>query len=586
MRTSKAIYLGPSADGLGVENFAAPASSQFLFQRRLFNFLWVRLKPYRKLIVLSVGISLVTAGLAVVPPWAFKRAADHLTRFQSWLPIIYWAGAGLAATSLFSISQAFSGYWLNLIQARLSLSLRNELFECVQGLPLDFHLRRRTGELASLIGNDTEAASSGLVILFDSLLRHPLNIIGLTVLMFYFDAWLSLTALLSLPLMNFMTTIIGKKSRVAEGEFLNSQGNLLGAIIENLTNVKQVKSLGLEADRRNLIAVLGNQAIGWRQRALFYQSSIGPVAEAANLLVLSGMAVMAYYQIAKGTSSTGEVVGCLTAAFALKGSVRKLAESFLMLQRSTAAVNRLEWILGRTSTSMGQQVVLNDPVGSIELIDLSFSYDGQRPVLLKVHFKVNRGERIAVWGPSGSGKTTLMDLITGLYPPTTGQIRINGLEMNEIDLNSFRQQVGVVTQDPFLFEGTIEENIVFGHPTIDEAEIQKAAELAGLRETLGRLPQGLKTPVGERGARLSGGERKRVALARALVRPISILILDEATSEMESQVEEEILSSIDSLSTDLIIFIVSHRESILSHCDKILEVSFGRVKLKEAAALS
>jgi ATP-binding cassette subfamily B protein len=272
----------------------------------------------------------------------------------------------------------------------------------------------------------------------------------------------------------------------------------------------------------------------------------------------------------------------LTAAFALKGSVRKLAESFLMLQRSSAAVHRLEWILGRTSPSRKNQE-LNDPIHSIKLIDLFFSFDGRRQVLHKVQFSVSRGERIAVWGPSGSGKTTLMDLITGLYPPTSGQIQINDLDLSKIDLDSFRRQIGVVTQDPFLFEGTIEENIVFGYPTIEEAEIRKAAELEGLRETLCRLPQGLKTSVGERGARLSGGERKRVALARALVRPISILILDEATSEMEAQVEEEILSSIDNLSTNLIIFIVSHRASILNHCDKILEVSYGWVSLKEGS---
>jgi ATP-binding cassette, subfamily B, bacterial MsbA len=582
MSVSKAIYLGSSGDGPEPERPSTPSPRQPLIPFRLFSFLWIRLKPYWKPFALAAGLSLVTAGLAIVPPWAFKQAADHLNPFRSWLPIISWAGAGLAATSLLSISQAFSGYGLNVIQARLSLSLRNELFQCVQSQPLDFHLRRRTGELASLIGNDTEAASSGLVILFDSLLRHPINILGLIVLMFYFNVWLSLTALFSLPLMNWLTTIIGKKSRLAEGEFLNSQGNLLGAIIENLTNVKQVKTLGLEEDRRNLIGVLGNKAISWRQRALLYQSSIGPVAEAANLLILCGMAAVAYYQIAGKASSTGEVVGCLTAAFALKGSVRKWAESSLMLQRSTAAVHRLEWILGRTSSSQGQQG-LNEHILSIELDDLSFSYDGQRPVLQRVSFKVNRGERIAVWGPSGSGKTTLMDLITGLYPPTTGKIRINNRELDKLNLDAFRRQFGVVTQDPFLFEGTIEENIVFGYLGVPEAEIQKAAERAGLKETLRRLPQALKTSVGERGARLSGGERKRVALARALVRPISVLILDEATSEMEAQVEEEILNSIDSLSSGLIIFIVSHRESILSHCDKILEVSYGRVRLKELA---
>jgi ABC-type multidrug transport system fused ATPase/permease subunit len=454
--------------------------------------------------------------------------------------------------------------------------LRNELFQWVQGQPLDFHLRRRTGELASLIGNDTEAAASGFVILFDGLLRNPINMLFLFVMMFYFNVWLSLTALLSLPLLNLLANKLGKKALEAEGHFLNSQGNLLGAIMESLTNVKQVKSLGLETDRQNRITALGQKAIQWRLKVLLYQLWVGPTAEVTNVLALLGMAVVAYYQISRGLSSTGRVVGCLTAAFALKGVVRRLAESFLMLQRSAAAVQRLEWVLRQPSNS-GRRHVLPGPILRIGLVGLSFSYDGRREVLSDVTFEVEQGERVAVWGPSGSGKTTLMDLIIGLYPATGGQIRFNDLEISEIELNSFRQQIGVVTQEPFLFDGTIEENITFGYPNGDESKISYAAELAGLKKNLSRLPQGLQTPVGERGVRLSGGERKRVALARVLIRPISVLILDEATSELDAQMEEEILSSLDSLADRLIIFIVSHRKSILNHCDKIIKLSHGRV---------
>jgi ABC-type multidrug transport system fused ATPase/permease subunit len=519
--------------------------------------------------------------LAIVPPWAFKQASDRLNPIVSWQPIIFWTGVGLVATSLFSVIQSFGGYLLSLIQARLSLDLRNELFQSVQSQPLDFHLRRRTGELASLIGNDTEAASSGFVVLFDGLLRNPLNLLALSVVMFYFNPWLSLTALLSLPLLNLLVNKLGKKALEAERHFLNSQGNLLGAIMESLTNVKQVKSLGLEQDRQNRITALGQKAIQWRLQALINQLWVGPAAEATNILALLGMAVVAYYQISRGLSSTGQVVGCLTAALALKGVVRRLAESFLMLQRSAAAVQRLEWVLCQPSNSVGRQV-LPGPILRIALVGLSFSYDGHRQVLSDVTFKVEQGERVAVWGPSGSGKTTLLDLITGLYPATRGQIRINDSEITEIDLNSFRQQIGVVTQEPFLFDGTIEENIAFGFSQVDESKICYAAELAGLKKTLSRLPQGLQTPVGERGARLSGGERKRVALARALIRPISVLILDEATSELDAQMEEEILSTLDSLSDSLIIFIISHRKSILNHCDKIIKLSHGRVTLESA----
>jgi ABC-type multidrug transport system fused ATPase/permease subunit len=191
-------------------------------------------------------------------------------------------------------------------------------------------------------------------------------------------------------------------------------------------------------------------------------------------------------------------------------------------------------------------------------------------VLTGLTLDARQGERIGIVGPSGAGKTTFVDLLIGFYPCTAGRILVDGQDLSSLDPASWRRQIGIVSQEPFLFDDTIEENIHLGWSEAGRERIAEAAARAGCEELLARLPDGLATRVGERGSRLSGGERKRVALARALVRPVSILILDEATSELDAAVEERILESVDNLAADLIVFHVSHRPSVLAHCDRAI----------------
>ena len=192
-----------------------------------------------------------------------------------------------------------------------------------------------------------------------------------------------------------------------------------------------------------------------------------------------------------------------------------------------------------------------------------------------VDAELRRGERVAVIGPSGAGKTTLLDLLIGFYPCTTGRILVNGMDLSTLDVKAWRRQIGIVTQEPFLFDATVADNIQYGNPEADPQMILLAARRAGCGEMLQRLPDGVRTVVGERGCRLSGGERKRVALARALVRPIAVLILDEATSELDEENERAILDVLDELARDMLIVNVSHRPSILNHCDRALLLDEG-----------
>jgi ABC-type multidrug transport system fused ATPase/permease subunit len=289
------------------------------------------------------------------------------------------------------------------------------------------------------------------------------------------------------------------------------------------------------------------------------------------------MAFVAWWQLQNGLTAPGAVAGCIAGVVALRKPVKSLSTSFVEMQRAFAAIHRLRWALAQgVGVVVGRE--LDGAVREVELRGVAFSYDGRRQVLKDVNLVLRRGERVAIVGPSGSGKTTLLDLITGFYPCTSGAVLLDGADLSAIDPGSWRRQIGIVSQEPFLFDATIEENIRHGCSGATPEQVAEAARRAGCDEMLRRLPDGLRTGVGERGCRLSGGERKRVAIARALVRPISLLVLDEATSELDAEMEEAVLRTVDGLAAQLTVLHVSHRPSVLAHCDRALRLDGGRIR--------
>ena len=393
--------------------------------------------------------------------------------------------------------------------------------------------------------------------------------------MFYFNPVLSLLAIALIPVMSAIITVTGNKARRIERRFLEQEGSMLGVMVESLTNVKQVKSFGLEHQQKKKIAALGQALLNFRKRAVLLKSVVSPAGEILNIVVITIMAVIAYYQLTRGHTTPADIVGCLAAAFALRSPIRNFSSALVSIQRSVAAMQRMVWIGGTPRREIRPLKVIGAPVKTLSLKNVSFSYDGCQCLLDNVSLEVHQGERIAIIGHSGVGKTTLLDLVVGFYPCSSGHIIIDGMDLTTLDLESWRRQIGVVTQEPFLFDGSIEENIRYGFESADQGQILKAAHLAGCDDILRRLSGGLNARVGERGGRLSGGERKRIALARALVRPISLLILDEATSELDPHIEQEILTAVDRLAPGLIILNVSHRRSILTHSDRAILLRNG-----------
>jgi len=550
--------------------------------RESLSFLKSYARPYWSRLLVALLISIPLASMGGVLPWALKKVADQFTAGAALKMILIWMGIGMAAVMARSILELINKFILTILHVQLSNDIRNRLFELLQDAPVGFHAQNRSGEMASLVANDAQAAAAGVIELFSALWESPVATICLLAVMIYFNPLLSLVAVISIPLLAVCVAITGKKAQKAERQFLEKQGSILGWMIESLTNVRQVKSFNLEKQGRERFEGYGRQLITFRKRALYMKSLVTPAADISNGLVLVIMGIIAYHQLSQGQTTNGEIVGCLTAAFSLKRPVRRIAASVVELQKSVAAIQRITWVQRNTSESHGE-VKLQKPVKMIRFADVSFSYDGRTSVLKNIDLTLKRGQRIGVIGVSGAGKSTLVDILLGFFPSSHGRVWIDAIDLQEIDPESWRQQIGIVSQEPFLFDASIKENICYGNPNANADQIQEAVNLSGCDEIITRLPDGIDTRVGERGSLLSGGERKRVALARALIRPISILILDEATSELDPANEKAILEAVDRLANTLIVLNVSHRTSVLKHCDRVVLLSNGQLDEIEIA---
>jgi ABC-type multidrug transport system fused ATPase/permease subunit len=540
-------------------------------------FLRTHAAPYRRSIVLATLCSLPVVAASAAIPWILKQLTESVRAGGDLTLLLVWTAAGLGAGFTRSACEATSRYLLSLVHVDFVNALREQLFRCLQQRPLGFYLLQPAGEIANVVANDAQYAAAGVRELYANLWLNPLVVVFLLGVMFYFDPLLALIVLLVAPLVTIATVRISRKARHAEGRFLAEQGRLLAEMMESLVNVKQVKAFGIEARQRRRFADAGASILSWSRRVALYKSLMGPVVDLLTLGALALMVVAAYYRSRHQAAPLSDIIACLGAAFGLIRPVKSISGSVVELQKSIMAVQRISWQLADRS-GQGERRALPASVDAVAFADVGFSYDGKRRVLGNVTLELRRGDRVALVGPSGSGKTTFIDLLVGLYPATTGEILIGGIPLREINPDTWLARVGIVTQSPHLFNLSVRENLLAVAPNATEEELLAAIHLAGCEGIVSRLPRGLDTVVGERGDLLSGGERKRIALARALVRPLTLLILDEVVSELDPNTEADILALLDRLPENLIVVQVSHRRSILEHANRALLAGNGGIR--------
>lgn len=494
--------------------------------------------------------------------------------------VALWGGVG---TLLVALSSYLKGIWSGQMVWRVVGDLRQRLCDKLLELDLSFYQRRKSGDLISRLNNDVSYTQSAVTFLFQDLLQQPVAVLtGLAVLL-ALDARLTLATVVVLPILVWPLRQLSRRIRKAGEQGAETLGEITQATHQILGGIRIVKAFHAEDREREGFAAINRR---------FYRKMMSIVrARAASAalvdtvaygILATGGGVALTLMVRRGflTDLQPEHVG----SFLLIGiqrvfsPIRSLGKSLGNVQATLPGAARVFELLDERPRVMDAPGARTLPPLSRQIAfeDVGFAYDGT-PVLDGVSLTVEKGWIVAIVGPSGAGKSTLLSLLPRFYDPQRGRITLDGVDLREASRASLLGQIGVVSQEPFLFHATLRENIAYGRPGATAAEIEAAARAANLEEVIARLPQGYDTVVGERGLNLSGGERQRVAIARALLRNPGILILDEATSALDTASERAVQDALDRLMKGRTTLVIAHRLSTVLHADRIAVLDQGRL---------
>jgi len=564
---------GPGGRGHGhgvVERASDPRGAL----RRLMDYLG----PYKRGLVLVLGVAALSTALALAGPWFMARAIDHLVDRNLEL-LLRFTLLMLGAYVLSSVAQAVQGAVLARLSQRAMRTLRGELFEHMQTLSLRFFDSRAQGDLMSRLTNDMDAISRVLTNNVAQLFTGLLTLVGVMAVMFAMNAWLAMGSMIVFPLMIGLVAAVGRRTR---GAFQGYQANLglLNAVLEETYSGQRVvlaygREEGMLAkfDRANeMVRSTGVQAM---TLAFLIMPMMGILSN-ANVAILGGLGG---WMAINGMVSIGTIAAFITYSRRFAEPLRQLGDLYNQIQGALAGGERIFEILDTfpDQTDVPNAQELTGVRGEVTFENVTFSYNPGVPVLQNVSLHARPGERIALVGPTGAGKTTLVNLLSRFYDLDEGTIRIDGMDIRQVTRDSLRRELGVVLQQSFLFAESVKENIRYGRSDASDEEVRAAARLAQADGFIRRLPQGYDTILSERGASLSEGQRQLLTIARAILADPAILVLDEATSSVDTRTEVHIQEALRELMEGRTSFVIAHRLSTISNADQVLAIDEGRI---------
>jgi subfamily B ATP-binding cassette protein MsbA len=510
------------------------------------------------------------------PPESSEQREAVRTKVTEALPrILLGALLIVLVLPLAHVGQEVLSQW---VLGRVLVDLQQQLCEKLLSLPLRFHHGQARGETLSRVMNDAQKAHHSLDLLFQDVVQSVVGLlVGAAVLLFI--SWqLTLSLLVIAPIVAGVIAAFGRRIRSSAMRRQESQSDVTQRLLQILSGIKVIQAF--HAQRGEAVAFARENQRYFRrnlrvQRNRAYsRSAVEGLNNLIGVMVLFGGVALILGEL------WGLSFGALAAFVAVMQStyapLRDLTRGWTKLQEAVPSAERFFEILDETSETpdAAGAMRLSGIRRGIRVDKVSFSY-GREPVLRDVSFEAKRGEMVAIVGATGSGKTTLADLLLRFYDPDAGAIEVDGVDLRRIARDSWLEHVAVVSQEPFLFAGTIRQNIAYGRPGASEAELREAARVAHVDEFLGRLPDGWETDVGDAGALLSGGQRQRITIARAVLKNPEVLIFDEATSALDAKSERLVQEAVDGLLAGRTTFVIAHRLSTVRHADKILVLERG-----------
>ena len=476
------------------------------------------------------------------------------------------------------VSEVGNTYLMNYVGQRIVAQMRQELYDHLQLLSLSFFDKIPTGVLMSRITNDVNLIQGAVSSVVTGLLKDALSVVGLVGLIFYQNWRLALIAMVVLPFAFFPIVKFGRMLRGISTKSQELMGDISVILHETISGNRIVKAFGMEEYEKERFSKENLNYFRYLMKSVVVRSLSSPVMEFLGGLGIVFVIWYGGYNVIKGVYTPGNITSFLTALLLLYEPVKRLSRMNNVLQEGIAAAIRVYAILDTEPEIKDKQDAVHLPPlrHSVVLRDVQFHY-GNHPVLRDINLEVAAGEVIAIVGVSGVGKTTLVNLIPRFYEVTGGAILIDGVDIRDVTISSLRAQIGMVTQQTILFNDTVRNNIAYGDVGKTEKEIVAAAKAANAHDFVMKTAQGLDTVIGEQGIRLSGGERQRLCIARALLKNAPILILDEATSSLDSEAELEVQKALDNLMSGRTTLVIAHRLSTIKNADRIVVLSDGRI---------
>ena len=525
-------------------------------------------------ILFLIGVSIFTAALAastrlIVNDVFVAEDADAAIRVAGIVVIVAFCKA------LFQYANTVSQIMLT---RSVSVSIQKRLYSRVIHNDVADFIGIHANDLMAKIRLYGVSAGNAFVIITNRMLTEALTMIALFGVMFYQDVWMTLLCTLILPLIFGLVSYLSRKVRSISAEEATLSGRYFAIGSEALSGIKTVKSYSLEQKSIQRF----NSAVDQLENRIFsivrISSVTGPLMEFLGGLVIGTFVVYAAWQTITNGKTPGEFTAFITAFLMAYEPAKKISKYWVELQKSLVQTGNLYEILD-AENALNEKGIIGNLDGSsvLRFSDVSYTHDGSTNVLQNISLSISPGEFVAVVGKSGSGKSTLIDLIMRFYDPSNGVVSLGGHDLRDISRQSLKQFIALVSQDVFLFDGTIRENINDGNASANVEQIMKAIQFASLHDVILDLPSGIETDVGANGTNLSGGQKQRVGIARARVKNASLYIFDEATSALDAENERNILANLSQVKGNATILFVTHRATALEFADRVLFLDSGEI---------
>ena len=538
------------------------------------------LTPYKKWAALTLGFAVLTTLMDLVPPWLIKVIIDMLVEGQGsgW---IYMSVGGLVL-AYFGRNYANHKRIVinNTLEQKVVFDIRSEVYRALQGLSLNYFEQRSTGEIMSRVNDDVTYVERIFVDGLEQLVTAVLTLVGIMVILLVLHWKLALAALVPIPFLIYGAWAYTRRAHDLYHNVRERAAKMNGILQDTISGMKETLAFNRQLheikrfEERSDAYCKGTLDV-MRLWALYSPSMMFLGSMGTVLIILYGVGL-----VQGGEISVGTLVAFIGYLALFYTPINQLHSLNHMLQHALASSERLfEIIDAKPDVVESAEPLLpsTNVRGEVEFDQVDFSYLPERKVLHDISFRIEPGERIALAGHTGSGKSTLVKLLLRFFDPGEGEVRLDGIPVQTLSLAYLREQIGLVSQDPFLFNGTVEENIRYGNLGASTEDIRKAAEAANATRFIDKLADGFDTLIGERGVRLSGGERTRIALARVFLKDPPILVLDEATASVDTETEEKIKEALDRLMSQRTTLIIAHRLATLEGVDRVLVLRDGHL---------